>query len=133
MTGPVFDHLGISTADLSRAIRQWDPILATLGFERSEAEDSVAWYREGDPEFIIFAAREPDSGPHRHGRVGWQHLALALDSRAEVDRLHAIALDAGWSEVRAPKEYPRFSHHYYASFLEDADGIRLEFMNQRVD
>lgn len=133
MNRPVFDHLGLTASDLPRAIRQWDPILATLGFERSDAEDSVAWYRAGDPEFIIFAAREPDSGPHRHGRVGWQHLALTLDSRAEVDRLHRIALAAGWTQVRAPKEYPRFSHHYYAAFVEDADGIRLEFMNQLFD
>jgi catechol 2,3-dioxygenase-like lactoylglutathione lyase family enzyme len=130
---PFFDHLGISTADLPRGIRQWHPILAALGFERSDAENSVAWYREGDPEFIIYGAREPDSGPHHHGRVGWQHLALTLESRAEVDRLHGIAREAGWTVVREPKEYPRFSHHYYASFVEDADGIRLEFMNQRFD
>lgn len=130
---PLFDHLGISTADLQRAIRQWDPIFTHLGLERTEIEDSVSWYREGDTEFVIYTAREPGSGPHRHGRVGWQHLALTVDSRETVDRLHAVALAAGWSEVRAPKEYPRFSHHYYASFLEDADGIRLEFMNQRFD
>ena len=85
-----FDHLGISTSDLARAIRQWHPILDALGFERSDADDAVAWYREGDPEFIVYTAREPETGPHRHGRVGWQHLALTVESRAEVDRLHGL-------------------------------------------
>lgn len=133
MSAPLFDHLGVSTADLDRATRQWDPIFTALGFERTDGDGSVSWYREGETEFVIMAAREPGSGPHRHGRVGWQHLALTLPSRDEVERLHGIAVQAGWTVVRAPKEYPRFSYHYFASFLEDADGIRLEFMNQRFD
>jgi hypothetical protein len=41
---------------------------------------------------------------------------------------HAIALEAGWSAVREPKVYPRFNDRYYASFVEDDNGIRLEFM-----
>lgn len=79
-------------------------------------------------ELILFAAREAQTGPHVHGRVGWQHLAFAVDSPAEVDRLHAIAIGAGWSAVRDPKPYPRFNDRYYASFVEDDNGIRLELM-----
>ncbi|MBW1638727.1 VOC family protein [Microbacterium resistens] len=126
---PVFDHLGVSVEDLARGIAQFDPVMTALGFERSDIEGSSAWWKEGETEFIVFAAREPGSGPHRHGRVGWQHLAFAVDSREEVDRLHAIAVEAGWNVVREPKLYPRFSDRYYASFLEDDNGIRIEFMH----
>ncbi len=126
---PVFDHLGITVDDLDHSILQFDPVMSALGFTRTDADASVAWYAEGDVELILFPAREPGSGPHRHGRVGWQHLAFAVDSRADVDRLHAIALDAGWTAVREPKPYPRFNDRYYASFLEDANGIRIEFMH----
>jgi len=31
--------------------------------------------------------------------------------------------------VREPKLYPRFNERYYASFVEDDNGIRLEFMH----
>ncbi|GLU90944.1 VOC family protein [Agromyces sp. NBRC 114283] len=127
---PVFDHLGVSVADLRRGIDQFDAVLTALGFEKGgEHDDSAAWWKEGETEFIVFAAREPESGPHEHGRVGWQHLAFAVDSRDEVDRLHAVATDAGWNVVRAPKLYPRFNERYYASFLEDDNGIRIEFMH----
>ncbi|KQY98699.1 hypothetical protein ASD19_05595 [Microbacterium sp. Root53] len=126
---PVFDHLGITVDDVPHAIARFDPILQALGFERSDAENSASWWREGETEFIVMPAREPGTGPHVHGRVGWQHLAFAVDSRAEVERLHRIALDAGWTAVRDPKEYPRFTDRYYASFLEDVDGIRIEFMH----
>ncbi|MFD4958142.1 VOC family protein [Microbacterium sp. NPDC058389] len=125
----VFDHLGITVDDLQRGIAQYDPIMQALGFTRTDADASVSWWTEGEVELILFPAREPGTGPHRHGRVGWQHLAFAVDSRAEVDRLHAIAMDAGWTAVRDPRLYPRFNERYYASFVEDADGIRLEFMH----
>lgn len=124
----VFDHLGITVDDLPRSTAQFDAVLVALGFTRYDADGSVSWYRDGEPELILFPAREAGTGPHRHGRVGWQHLAFAVESAAEVDRLHAIALGAGWSAVREPKKYPRFNERYYASFVEDASGIRIEFM-----
>jgi catechol 2,3-dioxygenase-like lactoylglutathione lyase family enzyme len=123
----IFDHLGITVDDLPRGIAQFDPILAALGFARTDADGSVSWWRDGEPELILFPARE--RGAHRHGRVGWQHLAFAVESRADVDRLHALALAAGWTAVRDPKIYTRFNDRYYASFVEDDSGIRLEFMH----
>jgi len=124
----LFDHLGVSVDDLARSIEQFDPVMQALGCTRQDAEGSVAWSR-GEEELILFPARKADSGPHRHGRVGWQHLAFAVESRDEVDRLHAIAMDAGWTAVREPKLYPRFNERYYASFVEEDNGIRLEFMH----
>ncbi len=123
----LFDHLGISVEDLPRSIAQFDPVMQALGCSRQDADGSVSWNR-GEEELILFPAREASSGPHRHGRVGWQHLAFAVDSRTEVDRLHAIAVDAGWTAVRDPKVFTRFSDRYYASFVEDDNGIRIEFM-----
>lgn len=126
---PVFDHLGISVNDLSRSTAQFDAVMQALGFTREDADASVAWWKDGETELILFPVRASGAEPHSHGRVGWQHLAFAVDSRAEVDRLHAIATEAGWSVVREPKLYPRFSDRYYASFLEDDSGIRIEFMH----
>ena len=123
----LFDHLGITVDDLPHSIAQFDPVMVALGCTRQDADDSVSWYK-GEEELILFPAREEGSGPHRHGRVGWQHLAFAVDSREEVDRLHAIALAAGWTPVRDPKVFTRFSDRYYASFVEDDNGIRIEFM-----
>ncbi|AWB86925.1 VOC family protein [Mycetocola zhujimingii] len=126
---PIFDHLGVTVSDVPRAVAQFDPILSALGFARTDADESVSWYADGETEFIVMPARDPGTGPHRHGRVGWQHLAFAVGSRGDVDRMHRIATDAGWTVVREPKEYPRFTDRYYASFLEDDNGIRIEFMH----
>ncbi|MFB7891460.1 VOC family protein [Microbacterium sp. NPDC056044] len=126
---PLVDHLGITVEDLPRAVAQFDPVLTALGMERTDGDNGVAWYAEDETELILFPAREEGTGPHRHGTIGWQHLAFAVGSRADVDRLHATALAAGWSAVREPKTYPRFNERYYASFVEDDNGIRIEFMH----
>lgn len=129
-----FDHLGISVESVPTASAQFHPVLEALGYVRShDAEDLAYWRRDDEPEILLYPARENAVGPHEHGRVGWQHLAYAVDSREEVDRLHDIALAAGWVEVRGPKEYPRFSKRYYAAFVEDANGIRFEFMHNPRD
>lgn len=125
-----FDHIGITVDDVPQASAQFDPVLAALGYTRAyNAEDHAYWRQRGEPELLMYPARDEESGPHRHGRVGWQHLGFAVDSRAEVDRVHAVAAAAGWTVVREPKEYPRFTEGYYASFVEDHNGIRLEFLH----
>ncbi|AZC12868.1 VOC family protein [Microbacterium sp. ABRD28] len=123
---PLFDHLSVSVNDVPRAIARFDPIFTALGLDRTDARDGASWYKDGETEFIVRLAREP--GAHRHGAVGWQHLALAVASREDVERLHAIATEAGWAVVRDPKPYPRFSDRYFASFVEDDNGIRVEFV-----
>ena len=126
----IVDHLSVSVADVARSAAQFAPLLAELGFARTDdANGSVSWWQEGEPELILIPARRPETGPHVHGDVGWQHLAFEVGSRAEVERLHGMALAAGWQEVRAPKPYPRFTERYYAGFVEDASGIRIEFMH----
>lgn len=125
----IFDHLGISVDDLSRSTEQFDAVMSSLGFAREDAANSVSRSKDGETELILFPTRESSIGPHVHGRVGWQHLAFAVDSREQVDRLHAVALDSGWHPLREPKPYPRFTERYYASFVEDDSGNRIEFMH----
>ena len=126
----LLDHLGITVLDLERGRAQFHPVLTALGFVSGHGDDhSLSWNKDDETELILMAPREADGSPHRHGRPGWQHLAFAVESREDVERLHAVALDAGWASVRDPKEYPRFSARYFASFVEDDSGIRVEFMH----
>lgn len=125
----LLDHLGITVDDLERGRAQFHPVLTALGYQSGGANDhSISW-NNGDETEIILYTWDEDSAPHQHGRIGWQHIAFAVPTREHVDRLHAVAVDAGWTAVREPKEYPRYSERYYAAFVEDADGIRVEFMH----
>jgi catechol 2,3-dioxygenase-like lactoylglutathione lyase family enzyme len=127
----LLDHLGISVLDLEQGRRQFHPVLTALGYTLGiEAPPGISWDNGDETEIIIFPIRDDaDAVPHRHGEAGWQHLAFSVESREEVDRLHRVAMDAGWTAVREPKLYPRFNDRYYASFVEDSSGIRLEFVH----
>jgi catechol 2,3-dioxygenase-like lactoylglutathione lyase family enzyme len=57
---------------------------------------------------------------------GFHHLALAVDSRADVDTAHAAAVAAGAEILHAPKLWPQYHPGFYATFFLDPDGFRLE-------
>jgi catechol 2,3-dioxygenase-like lactoylglutathione lyase family enzyme len=62
---------------------------------------------------------------------GLHHLALAVDSRADVDAAHAAAVEAQASILHAPRVFPQYRHDYYATFFLDPDGFRLEVATAR--
>ena len=54
------------------------------------------------------------------------HLAFAAPSRAAVDAFHTAALRVGGQDNGAPGLQPDYGPHYYAAFLIDPDGHRIE-------
>ncbi|MBW8810276.1 MAG: hypothetical protein JF591_15965 [Lysobacter sp.] len=54
------------------------------------------------------------------------HLAFAAPSRASVDAFHHNGLEAGGRDNGAPGLRPDYGDGYYAAFLVDPDGHRVE-------
>jgi glyoxylase I family protein len=62
---------------------------------------------------------------------GLHHLALAVETREDVDAAHAAAVGAGARILHAPRLWPEYHPDYYATFLLDPDGFRLEVAASR--
>lgn len=125
----LLDHLCITVLDLERGRAQFHPVLDTLGYRSGYGDDhSCSWNKGDETELVLMAPREAVPQPHRHGRVGWQHLAFAMSSRGRRAPARRGAW-RGWTPVQPPKEYPRFSGRDDASFVEDGSGIRIECMH----
>jgi catechol 2,3-dioxygenase-like lactoylglutathione lyase family enzyme len=62
---------------------------------------------------------------------GLHHLAFAVESRDEVDDVHARAHEAGAEVLHAPTLWPQYHPAYYATFFLDPDGFRLEVAASR--
>jgi catechol 2,3-dioxygenase-like lactoylglutathione lyase family enzyme len=62
---------------------------------------------------------------------GLHHLALAVESRKDVDAAHAAAAAAGAVVLHAPRLWPEYHPAYYATFFLDPDGFRLEVAASR--
>ena len=54
------------------------------------------------------------------------HVAFRAPDRASVDRFHAEALAAGGRDDGAPGLRPEYHDSYYAAFVIDPDGSRVE-------
>jgi catechol 2,3-dioxygenase-like lactoylglutathione lyase family enzyme len=121
----VFDHVSVGVDNLERAAKFYDACLAPLGFVRlSQNARSVGYGPEGyeaEPPFAIVA-----SGPDAKAPGRGFHLAFVAPSREAVDRFHAEALSKGGVDEGPPGVRENYDPGYYASFVRDPDGHRLE-------
>lgn len=114
-------YVTLGTNDLERAVAFYDALLAELGAERFMEQEGtfVAWAT--DPEKPGLAVTRPwDGNPATVGNGCMT--ALAADSQATVDRVHARALELGGKDEGAagPRE-----GGFYAGYFRDLDGNKL--------
>jgi catechol 2,3-dioxygenase-like lactoylglutathione lyase family enzyme len=120
-------HLSFGVDDLDRAARFYEQILAPLGFVRVWSnERAVGFGEKGGGDKLALFARKGQVVPPGPGF----HLAFDAPSRAAVDAFHAAAINAGGRDAGAPGPRPHYGATYYAAFVIDPDGYKLEAVHQ---
>ncbi len=123
MTATLFDHVDLRVGDLRKVRGLYDALLTAMGYGRIvEDADSICYYTPGGERSAPFFGIDLDPGH----RVNGTRIALRAGSRADVDRLAAVARDAGATAFEAPHVCEEYTPFYYASFFEDAEGNKLE-------
>jgi len=121
----MLDHVSITVSNIDRAEAFYDAVFAALGIPKVVSEPNRLGYGE---------RARPDA-PHRSylsirvgeaGRVQGRHWAFKAPDRAAVDAFHAAGLAAGGRDEGAPGLRAHYHPHYYAAFLRDPDGNRIE-------
>jgi catechol 2,3-dioxygenase-like lactoylglutathione lyase family enzyme len=125
----VIDHVSVGVRELERAARFYEMTLAPLGLSRLVTRPATIGFGKNYPEFWInlradMAAGQRDSGVH---------ICLRAKSTAEVDAFHAAALNAGGSSEGTPGLRPHDRMRYYAAFIVDPDGNRIEAVTFPAD
>jgi catechol 2,3-dioxygenase-like lactoylglutathione lyase family enzyme len=118
----MIDHVSISVSDLERAARFYESVLAPLALSRLVTRPAAIGFGKSYPEFWInlrpgMAQVAPGSGVH---------ICLRAKSTDDVDAFHAAALNAGGRSDGAPGLRPHDRVRYYAAFVIDSDGNRIE-------
>lgn len=115
------DHVSAGVRDFARAREMYDRALAPLGLSVQKGRDgmSVGYGRDGHAFFWIVANDDPAPGRGIH-------FAFAAETREAVDAFHAAGLAAGATDNGAPGVRPLYTQPYYAAFVIDPDGNRLE-------
>lgn len=116
-------HLSIAVKDLGRSTAFYDAALAPLGYVRVWDDEAVVGYGlpgEGDR----FAVRlRPDEVVSSGDGF---HLAFAAPSRDAVDAFYQAAMANGGTDNGGTGLHPEYGDGYYAAFVFDPDGYRIE-------
>ena len=118
----MIDHISVGVSDLERSTRFYELTLAPLGLAKLVTRPGTAGFGKRYPEFWInlragMAPVGPESGCH---------ICLRAKSESEVDAFYRAALAAGGSSDGAPGLRPHDRVRYYAAFISDPDGNRIE-------
>jgi catechol 2,3-dioxygenase-like lactoylglutathione lyase family enzyme len=75
-----------------------------------------------------FGLRKADGGAHGYYDVGIEHLAFEVDRREEVDAAYERCVGHRVN-IHFPPEEDRDVEGYYALFIFDPDGMRIEIFS----
>jgi catechol 2,3-dioxygenase-like lactoylglutathione lyase family enzyme len=118
----MLDHVSIGVADSARTRKFYDAALKPLGYRcLSESADSLG-YGDRAVQFWISPSARPVKGDLQSGL----HFCFAAPSRKAVDAFHVAALGAGGKDNGGPGLRASYGDNYYAAFVIDPDGYRLE-------
>ena len=131
-------HVDLAVAGVERSLGFYLDPLGPLGWEESVRypsyrgteevvylKDAAAGSREPGTDSSMLGIRRADGEAHRHYGAGIEHFAFEVDKREEVDDAHARCLASG-ANVHFPPEEDSDEPGYYAFFVFDPDGIRVE-------
>ena len=121
----VISHITLGTNDKARSALFYDDALGALGFARlpKPSEKPLAYEKNGGmPTIYIYPPADGRPATWGNGT----HLALVADSRAQVHAFHEKALKHGGFCEGAPGPRPHYGPKYYAAYVRDPDGNKLQ-------
>ena len=118
----MIDHISVGVSDLERSTQFYEVTLAPLGLAKLVTRPATVGFGKRYPEFWInlrpgMLPVAPESGCH---------ICLRAKSESEIDAFHDAALSAGGESDGAPGLRPHDRVRYYAAFIRDPDGNRIE-------
>ena len=119
MPPAMIDHLGYEVSDLRRSAAFYDAVFFALGIRRAHQSGGAVAWGDNQPAFwIVQRGRRP--------APGYGHVALRAASRPAVDAAYRAGLEHGGTDDGAPAARPQYGPRYYAGYLLDPDGLRVE-------
>lgn len=120
------DHVSITVSDIVAAERFYDAIMRALGAIKIGSRADWLGYgercRAHAPEHSYLSVRLDRVPQESHGR----HWCFKATSRGAVDGFWRDGIAAGGRDDGAPGLRPHYHADYYAAFLRDPDGNRVE-------
>jgi catechol 2,3-dioxygenase-like lactoylglutathione lyase family enzyme len=121
----VIDHVSVAVSDLGRGRDFYTPVLSALGLTVLVERHDTVGFGKSYPEFWINLRRDMAPVDAASG----VHICLRARSTDIVQAFFDAAIDAGGSPENAPQFWPEYNARYYAAFVRDPDGNRIEVVH----
>jgi len=114
----MFDHMGFGVSDIDESRKFFLQALGPLGVGLAmEGPNSVGLGRQGKPSMWLYATSAVTPP---------LHIAIAANTRADVDAFYQAAMAAGGKDNGPPGLRPHYHPNYYAAFVLGPDGHNVE-------
>lgn len=130
------DHIDLVVGSLDASLPFYRGLLGPLGWRwvhqvEGERGETIHYLfrRDGRGSIGLREQQSPTSGDYDRYSVGIHHLAIDAGSRRAVDRAAKWARENRAEIESGPQEYA-YQPGYYALFLHDPDGIKLELVTR---
>lgn len=126
------DHVYVTVKDLRRSEEFYDRIMPVLSFRKRAGNIGGAPHLHYYNRHFGYSLRPARTVTQDHDPYapGLHHFCFRVLDEAAVDRV-AEELRAVGIEATEPRYYAEYDADYYATFLEDPDGVRLKVTNFR--
>ena len=118
----MIDHVSIAVRDLERAARFYRVVLDAIGFAELVTRVATVGFGKSYPEFWL----NKSSNMAKIGVDSGAHVSLRAPSPQAVDAFHVAALQSGGISDGKPGMRAASGQGYYAAFIRDLDGNRIE-------
>ena len=120
----VLHHVSLGTNDLKRAKSFYDPLMAALGMRLIKETERIIAYGLTE---TIFSVEKPVNGDRAVAGNG-THFAFHAGRRKTVRACYEAGLAHGGTDEGAPGIRSEYDPNYYAGFLRDPDGNKIEIV-----
>jgi catechol 2,3-dioxygenase-like lactoylglutathione lyase family enzyme len=118
----MIDHVSVPVRDLAASTRFYEAVLGALGFVALEKRPATVGFGKQYAEFWINLRSDMQAAVANSGA----HVCFRARSTELVDAFHAAALNLGGTSDGAPGLRSQHGEGYYAAFIRDLDGNRVE-------
>lgn len=116
----MIDHVSVAVHDLAAATRFYEAVLAPIELTKLEVRSTTIGFGKKYSEFWINLRIEGAE------TANGAHVCFRARTTEMVDAFHVAALAAGGTSDGAPGLRPQYGEGYYAAFIRDPDGNRIE-------
>jgi catechol 2,3-dioxygenase-like lactoylglutathione lyase family enzyme len=121
------DHIGIGVPDLAAAKRYYDGLMPVLGLKQwFQTSPTFNYGPDGAKGSQLFFYQSHEPSPYSRHHTGLHHIAFLVATRTIVREAHQWAKAHDAEILDAPRDFPEYGQHCYATYWLDPHGFKLE-------